>query len=424
MPIRIVDPVYGPFEIGEFERKLILTPEVQRLRDIRQSNINSVFLPGVANVSRYEHSIGVGYLARIVSDHLMLDDREKMQLVAAGILHDVATPPFGHTIEYILKEQIGFDHEKMASEIITGDFIYPIFQGLFTRSSQILMEYSLSPSEVASYVKGEGEFGKLINAEMDLDNIDNVVRTAIHTSKNIPRYDPIKLTEGFIVKGGILFYSFTHLGEAKKWFNSRLSMYHEFFRDPYDWSAKTTLAYLFEECVLHDVFHAGSWTMTDGELLSLLSDRKRLVALGCPTKIAEKMATIARKFMVGDLFQTIGWFKVDRKENIAKLNNLKERKAIEKELRSALKLDVILDFVPNNKYKPLRLNVLKRLIDKEEISEVTLGERDTMWLLCVTSPHGRLSDIGKKRIREKCAETFEKILDEKLLYVPYPQVKL
>jgi hypothetical protein len=424
MSTRIVDPVYGVFQIDRFERELILSPEVQRLRDIRQSNINSLFLPGVANVSRYEHSIGVGHLARLVSNHLKLKEQEKKHLIASAILHDIATPPFGHTIEYILKERFGFDHETFASKIIQGDFVYPILRGWLSQSTKILRKYSLDPAEVSSYIRGEGISGKLINAEIDLDNIDNVVRTAVHTSKDINRYDPEKFIEGFALRNGEICFLESCLNEVKKWIDARQDMYHEFFADPYDWSAKTMLAYAFEQGVLHNIFDEDSWVLTDTELLLLLSDNKRLLELSDSRESAEKIAEIGKRFFIGDLFRIIGWYWVRNQKNISRLNNLLQRKTVAKELEENLSLEVILDFVPNNKYKPLKLTLIRPYLDRMESREVTLGERDTMWLLSVITPERNLTEAKISQVRNRCTELLKDILDEEVPYVPSPYKRL
>lgn len=424
MLTRIVDPVYGVFQIDDFQRELILTPEVQRLRDIRQSNINSLFLPGVANVSRYEHSIGVGYLAGYISSHLKLAKKDKMELIAAGILHDVATPPFGHTVEYVLKDQFDFDHEVFAAKIVEGKFVYPIFRGWLPKSTKILRKYSLDPKKVASYIRGEDTLGQLINAEIDLDNIDNVARTAIHASKSIGTYEPKKLIEGFVLKDGELIFLESHLDEAEKWVSTRKEMYDEFFIDPYDWSAKAALAYAFEEGVLHGVFDESSWVLTDSELLLLLSDVRRLKELSDSWESAEKIAEIGKRFLIGDLFKNIGWYLVRKQENIDLLNNLKQRKLVANSLEESLGIEIVLDFVPNNKYKPIELKIIRRYLDQEQFSFVTLGERDTMWLLCVSTVERNLSKRKIARLRNNCIQLFVGILGEELSCVPSPEKRL
>src|SRR5688500_8815555 len=95
----LVDPIYGRVTLDPFLAELISQPELQRLRDIRLSNINSFLLPGGANVSRFEHSVGTALLADRTAKCLNLLERDHRQLVCAALLHDVAITPFGHLME-------------------------------------------------------------------------------------------------------------------------------------------------------------------------------------------------------------------------------------------------------------------------------------------------------------------------------------
>lgn len=60
---RIWDPLYGLLELSPFEQQFVFSPEVQRLRHVRLCNIDSLLIPGAAQVSRFEHALGVLRLA-------------------------------------------------------------------------------------------------------------------------------------------------------------------------------------------------------------------------------------------------------------------------------------------------------------------------------------------------------------------------
>ena len=49
--IRVFDPLYGEICLSSPVAELVLCPALQRLREIRLSNIDSVRMPGIANVS-------------------------------------------------------------------------------------------------------------------------------------------------------------------------------------------------------------------------------------------------------------------------------------------------------------------------------------------------------------------------------------
>jgi HD superfamily phosphohydrolase len=99
----IRDPVHGDLEVTAEERSLLDTPEVQRLRGIRQLGAAYLVFPG-AQHSRLEHALGTLHLAGRILDRLAegpeAPDREQRRRVrAAALLHDVSHVPFGHTLE-------------------------------------------------------------------------------------------------------------------------------------------------------------------------------------------------------------------------------------------------------------------------------------------------------------------------------------
>src|SRR6478609_2009778 len=107
------DPIHGlvSFEAEEelVAPKLIDTPEVQRLRRVRQLGVTSFAFPG-AEHSRFAHAVGAAFvmkllLARLRAIHGELpfwqrvtSDRARDAL-AAAILHDVGHGPLSHLFE-------------------------------------------------------------------------------------------------------------------------------------------------------------------------------------------------------------------------------------------------------------------------------------------------------------------------------------
>ena len=65
--------MHGNLQLEEFEVRLADTPEIQRLRRIKQLGFTYLVYPG-ANHSRFEHSIGTMYLASRLANNLQLDE--------------------------------------------------------------------------------------------------------------------------------------------------------------------------------------------------------------------------------------------------------------------------------------------------------------------------------------------------------------
>lgn len=104
------DAVHGDVALTEEERLLLDTPDVQRLRGIRQLGTAFLVYPG-AQHTRFEHSIGTLEMAsRIVASVnrnrdaepascLGISEEEARIIRFAALLHDVTHVPFGHNIE-------------------------------------------------------------------------------------------------------------------------------------------------------------------------------------------------------------------------------------------------------------------------------------------------------------------------------------
>ena len=61
---RFLDPLYGRTTLAANEVELLHAPEIQRLRNIRMCNINSLLVTGASEISRFEHCLGVVRLAK------------------------------------------------------------------------------------------------------------------------------------------------------------------------------------------------------------------------------------------------------------------------------------------------------------------------------------------------------------------------
>ena len=59
-----------------------------------------------------------------LSNRLKLGDIEKHYLIAASMLHDAATPPFGHTVEYPSTTALDYSHDRNIKKILSGEESY------------------------------------------------------------------------------------------------------------------------------------------------------------------------------------------------------------------------------------------------------------------------------------------------------------
>lgn len=112
--MKIIDSIYGEFEIELILEKLINTREVQRLKGIHQGGA-SYLINSEWNVTRYEHSIGTMLFIRMMGGTI----EEQI----AGLLHDISHTAFSHVIDFVFKNSNEDYHEEIYDEIIESSTI-------------------------------------------------------------------------------------------------------------------------------------------------------------------------------------------------------------------------------------------------------------------------------------------------------------
>lgn len=233
------DIIYGSVEVPDWIVPFLKIPEFVRLRGVRLSNVDSYEFKDFNGPTRWEHCIGVCHLAIKLCRKKNLSKIDSVHLQLAALLHDVATPPFAHTIEYILE---GYDHELESNRILATNIsenqnpstpIYlsqlPMFNNLCKKTSKQL-GLKIDPDKVAEMVTGGGELGFLINGSIDLDNIDNVVRASLFLGIEIDKSLPYKLVNWLSGFDTVPTELESEENQAvQEWLNYRKQMYSKFY---------------------------------------------------------------------------------------------------------------------------------------------------------------------------------------------------
>jgi len=421
----ILDPLYGKWALDEFLSQLMRTPEVQRLREVRFSNINSLLMPGCSNVSRFEHSLGVAFLAREVCKNLQdLDSEQRRSLGAAAILHDIGTPPFGHTVEFVLRKHFGFDHEIKSCDIIKrqhsrtrqDDLQFPS-SGMQPYAWMILDKYRLDKDQVTSIIRGHSKLGKLINGRIDLDNIDGVPRMIYHMGLRLGvKFDPIRIARGFRLRKRRIHFDQAVLEDVERLRKARRLLYKQLLLDRWDCSAKAMLSRATDIAIKAEKLDETVWALTDGEFLS------RLLSL-------PETREIARQLAVGDLYNALGGFLLEEEQaSRVKATLEKEGEDIENDLVGLLRekglcgkrapLEVVIDMVPastergmdNLPFLPMQLTV------EEKFEEKTIGITKTSWLLGVYISRKEIENRYYKECADFLASQFGNAVTRKLAW--------
>jgi HD superfamily phosphohydrolase len=206
----IRDPVHDHIELDELALSLIDSPIVQRLRRIRQLGFSNLVYPG-ANHTRFEHSLGVYHLTRMLINQV--EEHRQKELLTAAILHDVGHGPFSHATENLIHRYTKRKHDDIESLLRKG------------RVSDVLKDNSISISAVARHIRGETSIGQIINSEIDVDKMDYLVRDAHYTGVAFGLVDHVRLIHEISFKENKLVLNTGGIQAAESLLVSRFLMH-------------------------------------------------------------------------------------------------------------------------------------------------------------------------------------------------------
>ncbi len=195
----IQDTIHGSVKFSGPFLELIDSPEMQRLRGVKQLGLTNLVFPG-ANHTRLEHSIGAYHVAEKMANQLRLSKDEKKSVKSAALLHDLGHAPFSHTLEFMIENDTGKDHMDVTQEIIKGE--RKIEEREHPTIPEILEEHGIDPKMVAGLIKektesikitemnvheGQKYFGEerylyqMIHGSLDVDQLDYLLRDSHYT---------------------------------------------------------------------------------------------------------------------------------------------------------------------------------------------------------------------------------------------------
>jgi HD superfamily phosphohydrolase len=216
----IKDPLYGYIKITEVEKKVIDTMPIQRLRRIKQLSGAEYVYPA-ANHTRFEHSLGVMYLAGVLAQNLPIElSEESIEFIKlSALLHDVGHGPFSHVFDSILSKRLGETHEELASWIIRNSDI-----------TEILEAESFSSKEISELAIGrlnskEPFFNQIISSGIDVDKMDFIPRDSYHTGAGYGSMDVFRLIYSMEIHEGNLTIGETALSALETFLLARLESF-------------------------------------------------------------------------------------------------------------------------------------------------------------------------------------------------------
>ncbi len=204
---RIRDPIHEMIMFDHTEPldmavwRILNTPEVQRLRRIKQLGVSDFVYPSATH-SRFAHSVGVFHNARRLVKLIRREIRQKRVAgqfnepranvsVLAALLHDIGHGPFSHAFEEarkLIAERRGTDKKLRKHEAFTADMI----RDKSSPIGNILSDAGVEPNEVAELVEAETPedmYHAVVSSSFDADRLDYVERDRYMTSVGVGAID-------------------------------------------------------------------------------------------------------------------------------------------------------------------------------------------------------------------------------------------
>jgi len=397
--MNILDAIYGRTTFDASFSKLAASPVVQRLRHVRLSNIESLDAPGAANISRYEHVIGVAYLASQVGFSRKMSQRDRKPLQASAMLHDWAITSFGHLVEEALQYVgTGFHHEARLNEILAGEAeeIGGIERQILVGRATGLREWAISEighegtpaflKDLTDTIQGRGPIGPVIAGSVDLDNIDNVCRMAFHMGLDVDKALPVQLAKSMLgVQNGHILFDITAEQHLSTWVDLRSEVYSHLMMAPDDFIGKVMLLNSAITAFEHNEFGVSDWSWTDHQFLGAL--------LSSPTPIVKETA---ERWLSGELWACtpMWWFEGPRPPYV----KLREFSRV---LSERIGRDCLAYAIKDKRHRSIEAYFSNGSIK-------TLGSKPNQWLLGVGSPLRRdFTNVENHQIQSISAQFFD-----------------
>jgi len=197
----VIDLDTGDKDVNRLIIQLIDSVEFQRLRFIRQLGFVYLAYPSATH-TRFEHSIGVAFLAkRFIDKIISVEERvlsvygasgrhvlanffwqikqDRCLTIVAALLHDIGHGAFSHVFEDIT----GTSHEQWTREIILGD----------TSVNALLKAYDADyPQKICNLLINPDKStpsAQIIAGQMDIDKIDYLLRDSHMTGSGYGKFD-------------------------------------------------------------------------------------------------------------------------------------------------------------------------------------------------------------------------------------------
>ena len=427
------DSVHGSIRLGGVFLSLLEVPELQRLHSIHQLGLAYLVYPG-ANHTRFEHSLGTFAVARRICTSLQMDPEEATLVECAAFLHDVGHLPYSHTLEFVLHDRFGIDHEDISRRLIRGEetVLSPSDKKILGRYSsipEVLERFSIDPIEVGNLLGGKAPpsgpqrtltkqrgqthfnskryLSQIVSGPVDADQLDYLKRDAHYTGVAYGVIDLDRLFETLQVFNGDLVVERGGLSAIEGMLVARALMFSSVYFHKTVRISELMLAKAVEQLGAEEVDQMHS--MTDSSLLA------HLVAKGGYFQEIATLIKYRRLFKKAHAVR-VAEIPLDKWEEIDSIGAVDERRSLEEDIarRAGVEPGYVVVDVPSSELSisEPRISLTNvRILDDgrvkllPRISSIAASlqiRRAHEWAVMVACP---------ERFRERVRKVAQKVLD-------------
>ena len=217
--MKIKDPLYGLIVFPKEVQELIESVEFCSLYECHQLGATHLVYPG-ANHTRAEHSIGVGYLASKVAEHLKLSPDYTLCLLIAALLHDIGHKPFSHLYEKAFSK---YNHETEGVEIAKR-----LLKGKLPDKNIELVGCMIIGKECKGFPKYLTQI--IHNESLDIDELDYIARDSLHTLGQ--RLDFSYILNSFMIHNDEIVFDPKASSSISEMWSKRMYLFQQVYIEP------------------------------------------------------------------------------------------------------------------------------------------------------------------------------------------------
>lgn len=208
--------IHNSIRLSKEAVSIINSAEFQRMRNIKQLGLCYYVYPSAIH-TRFEHSIGVYYLAGIMVDKICQQYPDKLydipeisptpvkldyllaeSIKIAGLCHDLGHGPFSHIFDDVLLRNVDHPnkHHETRSCLITEMICKRELDGVLTKGHIEFIKSIIHPQE-----HHKGALYQIVSNSLngiDVDKFDYLIRDASSIGKGIS-FDHMRLLSDFII---------------------------------------------------------------------------------------------------------------------------------------------------------------------------------------------------------------------------------